>query len=321
MWAVLFPGQGSQTIGMGKFYYQQFQMARELFTSASDELKIDFKKLCFEGPKEELTQTQNAQPAILLVSCTAWFCLSHEMDLSFIKYCAGHSVGEYSALVSAGVLPLNSALKAVRKRGLYMNESCPPGSGGMSALIGPSPKSAKKFCKWVEEKSGYSPLETANFNSPGQTVLSGITHALNWAREHYQEYFSSSEKTRLIPLKVSAPFHSSLMKPAYKKMDTVLKSMTFEKPNKMIVQNTTARAHQDPYVIRKNLIEQVKAPVLWLDSMQYLLKQGCSSFLELGQGKILAGLMRKIDSSKSCFHFHSLKDEHILRNQISNGKI
>ncbi len=321
MWAVLFPGQGSQTIGMGKFYYEQFQTARELFESASDELKIDFKKLCFEGPEEDLILTQNTQPAIVLVSCTAWFCLANEIDLSFIKYCAGHSVGEYSALVSAGVLSLNSALKAVRQRGLYMSESCPPGKGGMSALIGPSPESAKKFCKWVEKKSGNTPLETANFNSPGQTVLSGSSSALNWAKEHYQEYFSSEEKTRIIPLKVSAPFHSSLMDPACKKMDRFLKTLPFKKPNKMIVQNTIACAKRNPSTIRTNLIAQVKAPVLWLQSMQYLFEQGCSCFLELGEGKILAGLMKKTNSSKSLFHFHSLKDIQILRNQISNGKV
>ena len=200
-----------------------------MFESASDELKINFKKLCFEGPEEELTLTQNTQPAIVLVSCTAWACLSEEMDLSFIKYCAGHSVGEYSALVASHVLPLNTALKAVRQRGLYMSESCPPGQGGMSALIGPSPEEAKKFCKWVERESGFAPLETANFNSAEQTVLSGVRTALDWAKQNYQNYSFSSKKVRLIPLKVSAPFHSSLMDPAYKKMGSYLKELPFQK--------------------------------------------------------------------------------------------
>ena len=313
MWAVLFPGQGSQAIGMGRFYYEQFQMARRLFEEASDTLNINFKKLCFEGPEEELTLTQNAQPAIVLVSATAWFCLSEEIDMSFIKYCAGHSVGEYSALASANVLSVNETLKAVRQRGLYMSECCPPGQGGMSALVGSSPEEAKQFCEWVEKQSGYTPLETANFNSPEQTVLSGSMEALKWAKKNYQKYTFSSQKTRLIPLKVSAPFHSSLMNPACKKMDTFLKTLHFKKPDKMIIQNTIAKARHKPDTLRKNLIEQVKAPVLWLQSIQYLFEQGCRYFLELGEGKVLAGLMKKTDSSKSVFHFHSLKDIQTLQ--------
>lgn len=319
MWAILFPGQGSQTVGMGRFYYEQFQMARRLFESASDELQIDFKKLCFEGPEEKLRLTQNAQPAIVLVSCIAWTCLSEEMDLSFIKYCAGHSVGEYSALVAAGVLPLNTALQAVRQRGLYMNESCPPGQGGMSALMGPTPEEAKKFCKWVEEKSGYFPLETANFNSPGQTVLSGVSKALDWANKNYQSYPFSSKKVRLIPLKVSAPFHSSLMESAYKKMAQTLKKIPFKKPNKVIIQNTAVQNSSTPQSLQENLIEQVKAPVLWLQSMQYLFNEGCRYFLELGEGKVLAGLMKKTDSSKKVFHFHSLKDIQTLQSFSTSG--
>ena len=301
-------------MGMGRFYYEQFQTARRLFESASDALKTNFTKLCFEGPEQELMLTQNAQPAIVLVSCTAWFCLKEEMDLSFIRYCAGHSVGEYSALTTAGVLPLNTALKAVRQRGLYMSSACPPGHGGMSALIGPTPETAKKFCQWVEKQSGHKPLETANFNTPEQTVLSGAGQALSYAHKHYQNYNFDCKKTRLIPLKVSAPFHSSLMAPAREQMAQLLKTLPFAKPDKLIVQNTIARAKRKPETLRKNLIEQVKAPMLWWQSMQYLLDQGCSSFLELGEGKVLAGLMKKIDSSKTVCHFHSLKDIQTLQN-------
>ncbi len=320
MWAVLFPGQGSQTVGMGRFYYEQFQTARRLFEEASDELKIDFKKLCFEGPEKELTLTENTQPAIVLVSCAAWLCLKEEMDLSFIKYCAGHSVGEYSALVSAGVLSFSAALKAVRQRGLYMSDCCPPGQGGMGALIGPSPEEAKKFCKWVEEESGHAPMEAANFNSSEQTVLSGVKAALEWAQKNYQKYTFSSKKVRLIPLKVSAPFHSSLMNPACQKMDSFLKTLQFDNPDKMIIQNTVARPEQKPEMIKRNLVEQVKAPVLWVQSIQYLFEQGCGSFLELGEGKVLAGLMKKTDPSKSVFHFHSLKDIQELQNRQTDDK-
>ena len=311
MRAILFPGQGSQKVGMGHFYYKQFQTARRLFELASDELSLDFKKLCFEGPEQELIKTQNTQPAILLVSSVAWACLSEEINSNStnVKYFAGHSVGEYSALVACGVLSLSLALKAVRQRGIYMSD--PSIKGGMSALIGPSAKEAKAFCKWVMKKNQPSTLEPANFNSPEQTVLSGSHRALKWAEDHLNEYkFSSTKKARLIPLKVSAPFHSSLMGPARKQMAKFLKTIPFKAPElgKAIVQNNTAQPASDPEVLKKNLGEQVTAPVLWLDSMHYLLNEGHSSFLEVGEGKVLAGLMKKINRSKPVGHFHSLND-------------
>ena len=336
MWATLFPGQGSQTPGMGRFYYDQFQTARLLFESASDELKINFKKLCFDSSEEELIRTENAQPAIVLVSCTAWHCLAEEMDMSFIKYCAGHSVGEYSALVASGVLSLNTALQAVRHRGLLMSQSS--GTGGMSALIGASAEEAVKFCKWVEKTSSFSPLEAANFNSPEQTVLSGSLKALHWARKHIHEYFDNNKtkeslaeksenwenkkphkKIRIIPLKVSGPFHSSLMKPVSKKMEDFLKRISVKKPLKIIIPNTTGKPGQtQPEQIKKHLINQIHQPVLWFPSMQYLIDQGCQPFLELGEGKVLAGLMKKINPAKEVFHFHSLNDIKTLQARLKN---
>lgn len=338
MWGALFPGQGSQTPGMGRFYYDQFQSARLLFESASDELKINFKKLCFDSSEEELTRTENAQPAIVLVSCTAWHCLAEEMDMSFIKYCAGHSVGEYSALVAGGALTLNTALKAVRHRGLLMSRSC-RGTGSMSALIGVSPEEAVNFCQWVEKTSTFSTLEAANFNSPKQTVLSGNSEALSWAKKHLQEYFSTvketkqpngsstetledktlNKKIRMIPLKVSGPFHSSLMKSVGKQMDVFLKRTSLNKPHRIIIHNTTGKPGQThPEQIKKNLTKQIQQPVLWLQSMQYLINQGCQPFLELGEGKVLAGLMKKINPSKEVFHFHSLNDIKTLQTRHKN---
>ena len=317
MWGALFPGQGSQTIGMGRFYYDQFRTARLLFESASDELKINFKKLCFEGPEKELTKTENAQPAIVLVSCTAWYCLAEEMDMNFIKYCAGHSVGEYSALVASGVLSLNTALQTVRSRGLLM-KSCQK-TGGMSALIGASPEEATEFCRWMEKNSSFSPLEPANFNSPQQTVLSGNLKALNWAKKHLLEYFQTNKKIRMIPLKVSGPFHSSLMKSASKQMANVLKPLSLKKANRIIIHNTHGKPGvPQPEHIKKNLKNQIQQPVLWLQSMQYLIDQGCQPFLELGTGKVLAGLMKKINPSKEVFHFHSLQDIKNLQSRHKN---
>ena len=319
MWGALFPGQGSQIKNMGQFYYSQFQSARLLFESASDELKINFKKLCFESSEEELTRTENAQPAIVLVSCTAWCCLAEEMDMSFIKYCAGHSVGEYSALVASGVLSLNTALKSVRHRGLLM-KSCQK-TGGMSALIGASPENAIKFCQWVEKTSKLSPLETANFNTPEQVVLSGNLKALNWAKQHLHEYFPAhkDKKIRMIPLKVSGPFHSTLMKSASKQMGDFLKPLSLKKANRMIIHNITGRPAQvQPEQTKKNLANQIQRPILWLQSMQYLIDQGCQPFLELGEGKVLAGLMKKINPSKEVFHFHSLNDIKTLQSRLKN---
>ncbi len=304
MWAMLFPGQGSQTVGMGRFYYDHFQVAKDLFELASDELKINFKKLCFEEPQETLTLTQNAQPAILLVSCASYFSLKTQIDLSSITYCAGHSVGEYSALVSAEVLSFSSAIKAVHKRALLMSHE----TGGMSALIGPDHKSAQQFCQWVEQQSGFQPLQLANLNTLEQNVLSGNKQALQWAQEHYSQYSFSCKKVRIIPLKVSGPFHSSLMKPAAQKMKEILKSIPFEPAKRSIIHNTTAKPAENSNHIRLQMAQQITQPVLWLPTIQYLLQKNCTHFLELGPGKVLAGLMKKIQPTAQVSHWNSLDD-------------
>ncbi len=319
MWAVVFPGQGSQSLGMGKFYYENFSTAKKLFEEAEDVLKINLKKLCLEGPEEELTLTQNTQSAMTLVSCAAWFCLKEAMSLDFIKYSAGHSVGEYSALTATQTLSFASAMQAVRRRGLWMNEACPAGTGGMSALMGPSSTEAKQFCQWVEKESSYQPLETANFNSQTQTVLSGSISALKWAQDNYKKY-TFSAPARLIPLKVSGPFHSSLMAPASEKMAKWLANIHFTKPVFPVVQNTNAQAVQDPIQIRHNLVQQIKTPVLWSDSIRYLHQQGCRYFLELGHGKVLASLVKKIIPTAEVFHFHSMEDLKILQDAQVNNK-
>ena len=312
MKALVFPGQGSQRTGMGRFYHQQFKTARTLFEEASDTLKISFQKLCFEGSREELKQTENAQPAIVLVSTVAWLCLKEEVptgSLSF-SYTAGHSVGEYSALVAAGVLDFSQALKLVRQRGQLMKAACPPGRGTMMALLGPSAEQAQDFCRWVGEKSSLPPLEPAGFNAPTQTVLSGPTASVKWACGHLQEYerFKNLRGVRALPLEVGGAFHSSLMEPAALKMKEVLKPIPFREANPQVVQNVTAAPVVQPEALKANLIRQIPAPVLWHASIKKMIQNGVSHFVELGEGKTLAGLMRQIHRGVKVSHFHSLED-------------
>ena len=316
MWVALFPGQGSQAIGMGRFYYENFLTAKKLFKEAEDSLKINFKKLCFEGSETDLALTQNTQTAITLVSCVGWFCLKEAIQLRF-QYAAGHSVGEYSALTAAGTLSFTDTMQVVRKRGLWMNKSCPAGTGGMSALIGPSPSEAKSFCKWVEKSSSFYPLQPANFNTPSQTVLSGSIKALNWAKEHIKKY-AFSVPAKLIPLKVSGPFHSSLMQQAFEKMSKYLMTIHFNQANFPILQNTRALPVKDPLSIRNELAKQVKSAVLWSDSIQYLHQQSCSHFIEFGHGKVLSNLMKKILPNAKVLHFHSLEDIKKIHAEINS---
>ena len=305
--AVLFPGQGSQRTGMGRFYYDNFPLAKQTFESASEELKINFKKLCFEESENVLNLTQNAQPAIVLVSCTAWLCLSQQIDLKEVQFFAGHSVGEYSALCAGGFLSLNSALKAVRKRGLLMSACSQKNLDGMSALIGPPAESAKDFCKWVKKQDSSFCLEPANFNTPYQTVLSGSLKALDYAKTHLKDYFKT-KSAKMIPLKVSGAFHSSLMKPAGEEMRIFLKTLNFQQSKKMIVPNVSAQPELKLENIRENLSRQIHQPVEWVKSMHYLFEQRVQNFLELGEGKVLAGLMKKIREEKKVFHFQSMDD-------------
>ncbi len=320
MWSILFPGQGSQTVGMGKFYYDNFNKAKTLFDIAEQTTSIPLKQLCFEGPLETLTLTQNAQVAIVLVSCCAWECLSEEVDLSCVKYIAGHSVGEYSALYSAGVLTFIETIKAVKNRSELMHIACTAHKGGMGALLGPSSKEAQAFCQWVESNSHFKPLSVANFNTLEQTVISGNAQALKWAYEHYKEYPFGVKKVRLMPLNVSGAFHSSLMTEAEQKMKLVLQGLNFKLSEKyLVVQNTTAKATHKPQQIYQNLTTQIQSPVMWVQSMQYLLEKSCTHFIELGNGKTLSGILKKINRTVNTYHFHSMEDKHRLQKATTAG--
>jgi len=320
-WGAIFPGQGSQSQGMGKFLYENFKKARLHFEEASDALSMDFKKLCFEGSEEELQLTQNTQPALLLVS-TSTFEVIRELSDFRPTASAGHSIGEYAALVTSGVVPFAEALNAVRTRGLAMQESVPVGEGGMCAVMGLSDAQVRELCTWVETESGLKPLEPANFNSPGQVVISGSAKAISWLQTNFKKEALKDPtiKARFIPLKVSAPFHCSLMKPAEDKMRRVLTAIPFQDALSPIVQNFTAQPTSQAGSLRENVIRQISAPVLWTQCIEKMRDLGITRLIEFGSGKVLAGLVKKIDSERlQTFNLNSLDEVKALENMLESS--
>lgn len=318
MWGAIFSGQGSQSVGMGKVFYDNFSLARHLFEEASDTLQINMKKLCFEGPENDLALTENTQPAILLVS-TVMFRVLKENSKFKPQIGAGHSLGEYSALVANQVLKFSDALKTVRLRGQAMQSACPIGEGGMAAVLAMEDKDVEKLCQWVETSSGFLPLRPANYNSPGQIVISGSQKCIDWLKTNYDaEKSGVGKKLKMIPLNVSAPFHSPLMKPAQDKMQIVLKEIPFGIATFPIVQNTTALESSNIDVLRKELCAQVSAPVKWSQSVLRLKALNAKKLIEFGPGKVLTGLVKKIDSDFfETFNIQSLEDYKTIEAKVN----
>jgi len=306
---LLFPGQGSQHLGMGKFLHEEFQVARLVFEEASDALSVDMKKLCFDSDEATLALTENTQPALLTVS-TATYKVLESIRPMTVKYAAGHSVGEYAALVTAGTITLKDGVQLVRKRGQYMQQAVPVGNGAMLAVIGLTPDETIQLCKWAEKETGLSPLEPANYNSPDQIVISGDARIAEWLRTNFSaEKLGWSKKVRLIPLKVSAPFHCSLMKPAEEKMSEELQKVKFANAQWSIAQNYTSHIHTHAEELRTNITKQISGAVRWVQSMELLLQMGTNNFIECGCGKVLTGLLKKIDTNSApAFNTNSLED-------------
>lgn len=298
MWAAVFPGQGSQQIGMGKFLFDNFQTTRRLFEEASDSIKVDFKKLCFDGDETTLALTENTQPALVLVSSCYAKAVRETTGINF-SYMAGHSVGEYSAAVAAEALSFDDAIFAVRERGRAMQEAVPKGQGAMLAVLGPEDDQVRRLCQWAEKESATNPLEPANFNCPGQVVISGNKKTADWLRENYKpEVFEPPiKRIKFIELKVSAPFHCSLMAPAQDKMTLILNGLKFKKSVIPIVQNIDAKESQDPDTIKSKLIKQISGAVLWTQCITRMRELGVNHVVELGSGQVLSGLIKKIDST------------------------
>ncbi len=278
---------------MGKDLAEKFAVARQVFEEADDALGFPISKLCFEGPAEQLQLTENTQPAILTTSIAA-FRASREAGLPEPRFVAGHSLGEYSALVAAGVLELSDAVKTVRARGEYMQEAVPVGTGAMAAVLGGELTAIEDACR---QASGGQVCSIANSNSPGQVVIAGNAEAVDRAIE-----LLKGVAKRVIKLNVSAPFHCALMKPAQEKLAPHLERLSFAEPRVAVVTNVDAQMTTAPDQLRDALFRQVAAPVRWLESMQLLLGEDVGTFVELGPGKVLSGLIRQTNRDAKCLN-------------------
>lgn len=285
--AFVFPGQGSQAVGMGKDLFDNFQAAKEAFQEADDALGFSLSDLCFSGDEAELQLTANTQPAILTASVAAYKAAESE-GLTRPDYVAGHSLGEYSALVAAGVLTLTDAVRTVRKRGTYMQEAVPVGVGGMAAILGSDIETIEQACLEAADGQICSP---ANINSASQVVIAGNAEAVDRACELLKERGAK----RAVKLNVSAPFHCDLMMPAQERLAEDLKLLSYSDFLFPIVHNYNAEENTSSDNVCEALTRQVSSPVLWLPTLQSLAAAGVTSYVEIGPGKVLSGLTRQFD--------------------------
>ena len=321
--AFLFPGQGSQKVGMGRDLFDQFPSARKVFEEADAALEFPLSQLIFEGPDERLRQTEHTQPAILTVSVAAARVLGERLAGTGVApaFAAGHSLGEYSAHVIAGTLSFGDAVRAVRDRGRYMQDAVPEGEGAMAAILGLSAERVNDICAQVSDEltqttenpaTSINPSDSgehraavaaaivapANLNAPDQTVISGSAAAVQRASDLCKE----AGAKRAIPLPVSAPFHCALMHPAQELLASDLERLVFEDPAFPVVANVDVRCITRRADARDCLIRQVTAPVRWVETIEMLVREGATPFVEIGPGKVLSGLLRRIDPSQAALN-------------------
>lgn len=297
--AFVFPGQGAQAVGMGKDAYEAAESSRAIFEQADEALGFALSTIIFEGPDEALKQTVNTQPALLTVSVALLEALKGRgLEPDFV---AGHSLGEYSALVAAGVISFEDAVRTVRARGQFMEQAVPGGQGAMAAVLGAERETLAGLC--AEVTAGGTAVELANVNCPGQIVVSGTAAGVQVIVERGKE---AAGAKRVIPLEVSGPFHSSLMQPAADRLQAVLAELELRDAVIPVIANVTASAVTEAGEIRRLLVEQVCSPVLWEDSVRYLIEQGVDCFVEIGSGTVLAGLIKKIDKNVRVISINSM---------------
>jgi [acyl-carrier-protein] S-malonyltransferase len=301
--AVVFPGQGSQAVGMGRDFYDRYPRARGVFEEADRALRQPLSKVCFEGPPEELQLTANTQPALLTVSIAIWSLFSEVIHPAFV---AGHSLGEYTALTASGVWRLPDAVRLVRRRGEYMQEAVPFGEGAMLAVLGADPAKVDALCAEAAQGQVLSP---ANYNCPGQIVIAGNADAVKRAAEIAPKLGIK----RTIPLAVSAPFHCALMKPAQENMIPALRDQAFHPLKIQVVTNVDAAVIRTESEARDALIRQIPNPVKWWQTIEELIRQGVDTFIEVGPGKVLTGLIRKVSKEVQVSNVETVEDYEQLR--------
>ena len=289
MFSVIFPGQGSQIVGMGKEFYNKYSRVKKLFKEADEVLDFKLSNIILDGPEEDLNLTANTQPAIFLISYSIFSVIKNEfnIDLHKAKYFAGHSLGEYSALSCAGYLNFNQTIKILRIRGNAMQNSIPEGEGGMLAVLGSSIEYIEKI---LRENEKFFQADIANDNSNGQIVISGRTKDLKNLSE-----FLKTNKIKNIKLPVSAPFHCSLMKNATEIMKSELQKIDFQKSNNILISNVTANEILDEKELKELLINQIEMRVRWRESILNMINKGVDQFIEIGPGKVLSGLIKRIN--------------------------
>jgi [acyl-carrier-protein] S-malonyltransferase len=311
MKAILFPGQGSQVVGMGAEFYNSFDIVKKIFAEADDRLGFKISKIILSGPDSELKLTQNTQPAILTVSYAIYSVLKNEsnFDQKNIKFLAGHSLGEYTALLCSQSLDFKDALFLLFERGKAMQEAVPIGKGGMLAVLGTEIEEINKF---ISELKNKGICEIANDNANGQIILSGNIELI----EEMQKILKDKKKKSII-LPVSAPFHCSLMIPAANKMEEKINSINFKKPNYEIISNVKSTPVNNPEEIKKLLIEQIYSKVRWRESIQFMSNNQINEFIEIGPGKVLTGLIKRIAPNTKSFSINSINDIKNITNESS----
>ena len=301
--AYLFPGQGSQFVGMGKDLYQTYPEAKAIYDQAAKLLDFDILETCFEGPGERLTQTRFSQPAIFVTSMAAFEVFKKHAKFQEIHPCfaAGLSLGEATALCAAGAISFEDGVRFVRNRGQFMDDAASERPGLMAAVLGTDLALVEKVC----QATG---AEVGNLNAPGQIVISGFKEKVEVAIEKLRE----AGARKVIPLDVSGGFHSSCMDSACKKIETALETIKITTPSVAVVSNLTALTESDPLKIKQNLIRQMNHRTLWEDSMRYMIAQGTKTFIEFAPGKVLKGLLKKIDPSAEVISVGTLEDFHAI---------